>query len=143
MMFEIIKLAIIIFALTVNSISDVKKRRIFLGIIGILFAGGVLFRIYDKTLVSFDTLYCLIPGVLTILLSFVSKGSVGLGDALMILSLGLYMKANEILSVIMVAVTLAGIVALVCVTVLKKGRKYELPFIPFLYIGFVVVRCII
>lgn len=61
MMFEIIKLAIIIFALTVNSISDVKKRKISLGIIGVLFAGGVLFRIYDKTLVSLTPFTVLFP----------------------------------------------------------------------------------
>ena len=57
------------------------------------------------------------------------------GDAFLIFIMGLYCNVTELINVCMFALILAGIVSLFLMTVAKKSKKYELPFIPFVFLG--------
>lgn len=103
---------------------------------------GIGLRIYDGTILEANRLYSLIPGIILILYAYISGESVGYGDGFMIMGLGMYMNLLELGAVLMLSVTLSGLVALILLVVFKKGKHFELPFIPFLFLGYILVRCV-
>lgn len=74
----------------------------------------------------------LIPGVITAIIAYVTKGGIGLGDAAVILVIGCsvgLMPAVEILGTAFLMVCLFSVVLLIAGRMTRKSR---LPFIPFL-----------
>ena len=65
----------------------------------------------------------------------VTGEQIGFGDAFLIFIMGLYCNVTELINVCMFALILVGIVSLFLMTVAKKSKKYELPFIPFVFLG--------
>lgn len=141
-MIEVIKICLITGIMVVNSVLDVKNRKISLWLIGILGISGIGFRIWEGTFFTTDTLWGVCVGIIGIIISLLTRGAVGMGDSLTILALGFFLKFNEIVGMVMVSITVTGLLALIMLTVLKKNRKYELPFVPFLLAGFMVIRAI-
>ena len=68
--------------------------------------------------------------------SLVSRGGLGFGDALVISSLGLYLNVWELLAVIGIGLLSASGYSILLIFTRKAGRKTELPFIPFLFLGY-------
>ena len=80
--------------------------------------------------------YSLIPGIFLLILSVVSKESIGIGDGMAVAVLGLWIGGGKTFMVLCAAWTLAGIFALIC---LMKKRKEPIPFVPFLLLGMEVL----
>ena len=95
---------------------------------------GLLFCIAEKRELL-QIMFSLIPGVLVLLFSWLTKEVIGYGDGMVLLVLGTYMKLSEILSIGMLAFGVAGVVALALLVFYKKAGRYRMPFIPFLGIA--------
>lgn len=65
----------------------------------------------------------------------ISGWVVGSADGIIVLILGIYLGFWQVLSVLSGAFILAVLAAGFLLTVRKKDRKYEIPFIPFLFAG--------
>lgn len=59
-----------------------------------------------------------------------------MGDALLMLVLGIYLGLEAALDVLLLALFLAAVWAGILLFVGKKGRNYAFPFVPFLLIGY-------
>ena len=99
------------------------------GIIGILFCVGE-----KRALISI--LYSIVPGVVLLGFSWITKEVMGYGDGIVLLVLGLFLPLKNILSIGIIAFTLAGMVALVLLVIFQKKGSYQIPFIPFLAVGY-------
>lgn len=71
-------------------------------------------------------------GVVLLLFAWITGGSVGEGDGMMIMICGIYLGFWKIISLFMTALVMAGSTALFMIVVRKKGRNYRLPFVPFM-----------
>ena len=73
--------------LFVLAVIDFKKKRIPVG--PVLALGGVLlvFRLFEGVTVS-KLVYGLVPGVVLLLVAWITKEKIGIGDGLLLLSLG-------------------------------------------------------
>ena len=80
-----------------------------------------------------------IPGAVCLVMGYCTRQAIGYGDAILLCSLGMLYSLQEILFICMTAVTLAGIVGLVLLVVFRKSGKYEIPFVPFLLAGWMVL----
>lgn len=78
-----------------------------------------------------------LPGLLLLVLGRVSGLSVGSADGIIVLILGTYLGLWQTLSVLYGAFLLAVLTAGFLMAVQKKDRKYEMPFVPFLFGGMV------
>lgn len=141
-MIEILKICAVSLGFIVNSIWDIKERKISLKIIIFLDLMGILIRLYQNNLFSVETLLCIIPGIVLLNFSLLTKEKIGYGDGLMMVALGLYSTVPEIISVFLVSIYIAGIVGILLMLFFKKKKNFELPFIPFMYMGYVLVRCL-
>lgn len=82
-----------------------------------------------------DSLVGSLPGILLLLFGRISGWAVGSADGMIVLILGIYLGFWQVLSVLSGAFIFAVLAAGFLLAVRKKDRKYEIPFIPFLFAG--------
>ena len=115
--------------LVINTWTDIRKKEICLPVLFIFLAGGILWRIRQG-----------LPwpgiGVFIILIALISGGMVGFGDGLLILTMGSVLGAGELAGILCGALLLCGIYSGIEYLMLKKSRSEEIPFVPFLLIGY-------
>jgi len=135
---HILILAIYGIYLALLAVIDVKKRKIPL----IWLLAGIVFvpiGIIDE---GFETLYThilgLIPGVLSILIAIVSRGQIGMADAVLLTVTGAFLGFGPSICVISVSLLNIAFVAGLMLMAGKLGRKSTLPYVPFLLLGYVI-----
>lgn len=124
--------------LLIWSIEDKKKRLvdvrkvvpfIALGTGLVLWQGQGFYRL----------LFAVIIGAIFYLISIFSKERIGKGDALVMMTIGIYAGAFDAIRVVWVASLLAALAGAYELLVKKRGIAYEMPFIPFLLGGYAYV----
>ena len=111
-----------------------KEIPLWLSLVGI--AGGIVFCIQEERAWTSVLIAC-IPGGISLLFSRFTGEVIGYGDGILFLMLAFYLSLEEILSVGMVAFSIAGVVALVLLLVFHKKGKERIAFIPFLSLAYV------
>ena len=69
----------------------------------------------------------------------ISGGKVGMGDAIFFLSLGFALPGTLIVPAMLVGMTLSGAFSLVALALKKASLKTRIPFMPFVFAGFLIV----
>lgn len=138
--------------------TDIKYRKVYgwsLVLYGILAAGG---RILGRAAMSTglmgidvdlvlnaaaelakDLIIGLLPGLFCILVSWISRQALGYGDSALITVSGISLGAPDCLQLLLTALSFAGVIGLVLLVFFRKGRKYDMPFVPFLFLGMMMV----
>lgn len=122
--------------LGVNAWLDIRKKEVSLLTVVIFSAAGVLWYVENGR----NFMEAVVPlgmGLMFLALSLLTSGSVGLGDAWMLLALGLMLETGEFLGTLCIGMLLAGGWALILLVIRKKSRHTEIPFVPFLLAGYV------
>lgn len=88
-----------------------------------------------------ELLYSCVPGGICFLCSRLTKGAVGYGDAILLTAMGMVYELEELVMICCIAFGFASGVALVLLVVFHKKGNYEIPFVPFLTIGWIVELC--
>ncbi|MCI6791084.1 MAG: hypothetical protein MR589_08420 [Lachnobacterium sp.] len=139
----VIKEIVLLAGLGIMSVEDIRKKgikRLWLIGLGIV---GLIFTIADAEVLCVSFLLRFVPGVVFVLLAWATREQIGMGDALLILVMGWYLNAIELVDVCLLAFFIAGLVALVLLVVIKKTKKFELPMVPFIFAGYVVMLCLV
>lgn len=123
--------------LGICSVEDLIYRHIRIKWIAFFAAEGILCRICLWRQPVLELFTAIIPGFLVLLLAFVAKGGIGEGDGLLLMAFGIFLGGAYTLRILMYAAFLAAGCALFLYLVKKKSRKYEMPFVPFLFLSFV------
>lgn len=119
------------------SVIDIRERKI--PIWPVLFIGAVLFAMRLHAGVLVGELICgLIPGVLLLIVAWVTKEKLGIGDGILVFCLGLGYGIEEMMTMIGVSFAVAALVSVGLMVLGKATRKTELPFLPFLLVGWLV-----
>ena len=80
-------------------------------------------------------LVSLFISLLIFAISFLTKGSISIGDCIMLTVLACFMPPYCILSILLYGLISSGITALFLIIIKKLSRKDTIPFAPFLFIG--------
>lgn len=121
--------------LGINTWTDVKKREVSL----VSVAGfGIIGLAWGLWKDAFTWQYLLSGGLCTCFLglSVLTKGAVGMGDCLLLLALGVLLEPEEFLAVVFLGMLCCAVWAAVILAVFRKGRNTEIPFVPFLLLGY-------
>lgn len=73
----------------------------------------------------------MLPGILLLLVGSLSEEGIGYGDGGLVVALGMWISAERILEMLLWGAMLAVIAGMIL-------RKREVPFVPFLMIGFLI-----
>ena len=117
------------------AVYDMKTKTVSLSAVAVLAAGVFVYRICTGTGMA-ELAAGLVPGALVVVLAFVTKESIGMGDGLMLCVLGMFCGWRRCLAVFGLALVLSAALAIVLLVCRRAGRKTEIPFLPGLFGGF-------
>ena len=109
------------------SLQDIRDRELSFAVLLEFLGTGLICAFVTGTEV------CLWPGMTLLLLAAASGEKIGYGDGWLILGMGMWCSAEEIVSVL-----LMGCVLCTGAGILRKEK--ELPFVPFLTAGYIAGR---
>ena len=123
--------------LAIQSVWDWRYRQI---PIAVTLAGGVmgllLSMMRERSLM--DLCMGMVPGLVCLGLGWITREAIGYGDGFLLCAMGLYKSLEDIVGIIVLASSLAGILGMVLIILCKKKGKDQIPFVPFLLVGAVV-----
>lgn len=134
-----------------NSIQDIKRRSLsnrglmLGGVVATvmllaewLFSGWRAGKSLDIRGFPWERLAGMLPGLGLLLISYVMKGQVGRADAYLMCIVGVLLGIGKGISILFYALLLAGSVSLVLLVLRKVKRDTKLPFVPFLFGGYLL-----
>lgn len=128
--------------LLVGSIYDWKYLGlpIWLLLVGIIGGiGSVLYSLFWEDVVLFDVGMSFLPGIIALVLAFVTKEQLGYGDGCMLLTMGSFMGFQKTIMAVLIALCASFLVSVLLILLRKAGRKQKLPFVPLLFAGAMAV----
>ena len=117
---------------------DIRKRSIHLVPLVLAAMAGVVLHMYFERITIWSLLGGGGIGMIMYGISLISGEKIGKGDALLLGVTGIFLGFWANLVVLWIASCLIAAGGVVAVLVLHKGKEYELPFVPFLFAGFVI-----
>jgi leader peptidase (prepilin peptidase)/N-methyltransferase len=115
---------------------DFRKKKIHIGLIII---GGFITLIYSflsGELAFFNRIAGLTLGLTLLLLNPLTGGQIGVGDGLIVSILGIGLGFNQLAFILAYSLFGAAVFAVGLMLFRKAGRKFTIPFIPFLFLGY-------
>lgn len=116
-------------------ILDLKTRKIPVLYAVVFLAAALTINLVFRRIAVLDMLYGAAIGIIFFLISGVTKESIGYGDDLLILSLGIWSGGKMLADSLLLSFSMAGIGGIVMIMIKKKGKKSRMPFVPYLFIG--------
>ena len=127
--------------LAIGSIYDWKYLGlpVWLLLAGIM--GGILGALYslfgeDASVISVGMAF--LPGVIALILSYITKEQIGYGDGLILLAMGGCLGMRQAMMIVGIALGASFVVSVALVLLRKAGRNQKLPFVPFLFAGWIM-----
>ena len=122
--------------LAVLAAQDLKEKKVSTYKLLISAVLAIFYWVFTKQFSWPEILGCIVPGSMLLLLSLITKESIGYGDGMTVLVLGLWTGGWFAFYVFCIGTLLSGICAIVY---LIRGKKDTIPLIPFLLVGMEVV----
>lgn len=123
--------------LTIQSLWDMKYREILISVSVIGIMGGVSGVILTKRDLI-ELLLAFVPAGISLIFSKLSRGALGLGDAIVLVMMAFYYSLERIISICILAFSIAAVIALYLLIVAHKRGDYQIPFVPFLWMGWLI-----
>lgn len=120
------------------SVSDIRKKSIsiiFPGAALILSAAGFLYRSFESGFCFGELFLSALPGIVMILISYLSRQGIGIGDGLMVMAIGPLLGTMETCLAVMVAFFAAAVFSMVLLIFKAANRRKTFAFLPFLTLG--------
>lgn len=130
-----------IFFLGFNSWKDIKERKISLWTVALAAMVG-LGNLMWQDKFQIWVLAAAGIGIGLLAVSIATGGAFGMGDCWAIAVLGLLLEPAEFFVTICTGLFLAAFWAGILLAVLKKNKKTEFPFVPFLFLGYLGGLCL-
>lgn len=123
--------------LAIQSVWDWRYRQI---PIAVTLAGGVMGLLLSlmRERGLMDLCMGLVPGLVCLGLGWITREAIGYGDGFLLCAMGMYKSLEDIVGIIVLASSLAGVFGMALIIFFKKKGKDQIPFVPFLLVGSVV-----
>ena len=125
--------------LSITAVDDIKSRQV--RVLEIIFFGliGIIFNMIRKPHSLPSVLGGVMVGTLVYIFSILSKEKIGRGDGLVLMAVGIYLGFADTLELLWVSTILAAIIGTIFVKKHKANMDIELPFVPFLLMGYLLL----
>lgn len=133
-----IQSVVLLGTLTVAAYRDYKEKKVYICSMMLAASTGVLLHLFYRTPSLADMLAGAGLGVVILILSYVTRQGIGAGDGIVVLVTGIFLGFWQNLELFLTALFLAGFAALFLLVIKRKGRRYRLPFLPFLTVAYLI-----
>lgn len=131
--------ALSLLGLFTMSVQDLKHKKISCFVLYVYLLTGAVNAYMTQN--AFNIVVSAVPGILLLILGFLTTEKIGYGDGLVVLGLGLWLGFESTVSILLIGSMLSSIVSLIYIFILKhKGLsvKKMIPFVPFILLGLAV-----
>lgn len=134
----IIQNMVLLGTLTISAYQDCREKQVYLYSMLITGIAGLLMHLlyHERTLT--DLLAGAGIGAAVILFACMTRECIGIGDGAALMATGIFLGFWQNLQLFVTALFMSGFVALILLITKKKGRKYRLPFVPFLLAAYLM-----
>lgn len=122
--------------LAMLSLEDIRERSISVKRVMIGALAAVICRVIAGEASGITMISSLIPGIMLLLLAVMTKESIGKGDGIVVMVLGLWIGGQMTFLAVCLAIWTAGIFAVIC---LMRKKRELIPFVPCLLVGMEVL----
>lgn len=122
--------------LTGCGIMDIKHKTISKVWLALFFMAGIILNIYKRQPLFMVT--GIIPGIVLYILTLLTKGRIGRGDAATVLVLGLYLGMWGGFTVLLLGSALTSLWGLFMLLAKRRSMKKEVAFTPFILAGLLI-----
>lgn len=130
---------ILLGVLGMSAYQDWKKKKVSVYLILAAGIAGLLCHLCRSQIDVTDMLLGAAIGAVLLLCGFVSGEKIGYGDGAIVMVCGIFLGFDANLELLCIALVLLEVVALFLIVVKRKGRRYQIPFIPFLLVGYLLL----
>ena len=127
--------------LLAGSISDIRKKSVSVRYLVLTAAGCILLSLPHFDLIRFFT--ALLPGLLLLLISRISDGAVGEGDAYAVCFVGITLGLHATAAVLMITMLILCIYAQALIVTKRAGPKSRIALYPFLVLACILRQLLI
>lgn len=121
------------------SLEDMKYKRLTVLYILLFGIGGMILHLFVPVCSIYSILCGMLLGIFMILISVITRGSVGMGDGILLVVTGVYLGGYGNLELFMMGLLLSALCSLALLILKKKNRKEEIAFVPFLFLSYLVM----
>lgn len=125
------------------SIKDIREKQI--GVVPLIFSAiaGMLLHLRFERITIWSLLGGIGVGLGLYGISIATREKIGKGDALLLAVTGIFLGFWDNLILLWMASLVAAAAGLAAIFIFHKGRKYELPFIPCVFLSFLMYLALI
>lgn len=118
--------------LTVTAAEDIREKKISVCTVTVFVIAAVIYHMVAGEFYWQKVIADMLPGGMLVLISLLTGESIGYGDGVLVITLGLWLGGIFALTVTVTGIMISGIYGVICLL----RRKYDpIPFVPFLLIG--------
>lgn len=118
---------------------DIRKRVISVRYLPIFGAAGMILHIYMRDMSIFRIFLGAAVGIGILLISHITDGSIGMGDGLLLVVTGIFLGGTSNVELLFTGLLYAAVFSLGVLVLGKRKRRREIPFIPFLFLGYLTM----
>ncbi|MBO4785161.1 MAG: prepilin peptidase [Lachnospiraceae bacterium] len=134
-----IRFAFVFIVLGIEAITDFKKKEVNIVFPALLAATAAVMLFFTKDISLINAIIGITEGVLLILISFLTKGEIGMGDGILLAACGLMLGGRDNLIMFFFACLSSAIVSALIMIIKKADKKTKIPFVPFMIPGFLIM----
>ena len=131
-----IREGILLAFLGLNTVSDIKTKKILVWSAWVFGIFGFVYGFVGNGLSLLQGLMALLPGIIFIAISKITKESMGYGDGIIVLVMGVYISLQKIVGSLMIALIFAAVWSGILLVFFRKKKHDEFPFVPFVLLGY-------
>ena len=125
--------------LVLYALEDIWKKRISVRYLWIFGAAGIAINLFQKSISVPDMLLGAAVGVALVVVSLLTRGSIGLGDGFLLMTAGVFLGGSSVLELLFISLLYAALVSLGMLAFRRWKQKREIPFVPFLLLGYLTM----
>lgn len=133
---EVISCTLFILWLLVCAIQDIKDKKLSVFLIFLGFTCLFPFSFLSNTISIYNRLGGLLLGLFLVAMTYVTRGQIGIGDGLFVMVVGICFGFGISGTMLIYGLVLSALISLYLILLKKGNRDTRIPFIPFLFLGY-------
>lgn len=119
------------------SIKDLKHKEISVRVTAIFCVLGIIYRLSGGSAAVKQAVFGMILGAVVLGVGYLTSEAIGYGDGLAVGILGIWLGFWQTFEILFLALFLSACAAAIVIVIKRPGRKYRIPFVPFLLMGWI------